>query len=277
MILLKQLLKRLDEIAPLAIAEEWDNVGLLVGDPDSEIHRVMTCLTITQATVSEAIAKRVDCIVVHHPIPFKPISQITTSTSTGRYLWQLASNEIAVYSPHTAWDNARFGINQKLAEFFQLEDIRPMVPLKSEIVNRISSLVPAEDLRLIGTGRIGTVTKDETISMIISGIHEMIHKPRIERNQSLITKVNRIAFVCGSGGSFANAAKKAGADLLITGEATYHQFLEASNLGLGLITFGHYPSEAGAMRVLSDMLCESFPELQVWRSHDETDAYCTEI
>ncbi len=277
MILLKQLLKRLDEIAPLAIAEEWDNVGLLLGDPESEIHKVMTCLTITQATVSEAIAKDVDCIVVHHPIPFKPVSQITTSTSTGRFLWQLASNKVAVYSPHTAWDNARFGINQKLAEFFQLENIRPMIPLKSEIVNRISSIVSEEDLRHLGTGRIGTVTKGDTVSVIISSIHAMIHNPIIERNQSLLTKVNRIAFVCGSGGSFANAAKKAGADLLVTGEATYHQFLEATNLGLGLVTFGHYQSEAGSMSLLSEMLGESFPELQIWRSHDERDAYCTEI
>jgi putative NIF3 family GTP cyclohydrolase 1 type 2 len=164
-----------------------------------------------------------------------------------------------------------------LAEFFQLEDIRPVIPLKSEIVDHLSSIVPPEDLRYLGTGRIGTFTKGDTVSMIVSGIHKMIDKPRIERNQSLLTKVNRIAFVCGSGGSFAGAAKKAGADLLVTGEATYHQFLEASNLGLGLITFGHYQSEAGSMSLLSEMLGESFPELRVWRSHDERDAYCTEI
>jgi putative NIF3 family GTP cyclohydrolase 1 type 2 len=71
---LQQLLNRLNDIAPLAIAEEWDNVGLLVGDPAEEIRKVMTCLTITAATVAEAIAQRADCIVVHHPIPFKPVS-----------------------------------------------------------------------------------------------------------------------------------------------------------------------------------------------------------
>ena len=277
MILLKQLLNRLNEIAPLALAEEWDNVGLLVGDPDGEVRKVMTCLTITAESVAEAIAKNVDCIVVHHPIPFKPVSQITTSTSTGKYLWQLASNKIAVYSPHTAWDNARLGINQQLADFFQLEDIQPMIPLSEATANRLSSVVSADDLKQLGTGRIGHSSMLDTVSMVVHGILEMIYKPRIERNQPLHFKIDRIAIVCGSGGSFAGAAKKAGADLLITGEATYHQFLEATSLGLGLVTFGHYASESHAMEVLAKMLRDSFPELQIWQSRDETDAYCNEI
>jgi dinuclear metal center YbgI/SA1388 family protein len=277
MILLQQLLHRLDEIAPLAIAEDWDNVGLLVGDPNAEIRKVMTCLTITAQTVSEAIAKQVDCIVVHHPIPFKPVSQITTSTSTGKYLWQLASAKIAVYSPHTAWDNAAGGINQQLAEFFSLEDIRPMIPLNQSTKQRLAGVVSPDELKQLGTGRIGTATTADSISTIVSSICEMIHKPQIQRNQSQQTKVQRIALVCGSGGSFAGAAKKAGADLLITGEATYHQFLEATSLGIGLLTFGHYQSESESLGVLAQMIGDSFPELSVWRSRDESDAYCDEI
>jgi len=277
MILLKQLLNRLNEIAPLALAEEWDNVGLLVGDAEGEVQKVMTCLTITAESIAEAIANNVDCIVVHHPIPFKPVSQITTSTSTGKYLWQLASNKIAVYSPHTAWDNARLGINQQLADRFQLEDIQPMIPLSEATANRLSAIVSAIDLKRIGTGRIGTATKLDTVSMVVRGIGQLIHDPHIECNQPRLSKVNRIAIVCGSGGSFASSAKKAGADLLITGEATYHQFLEATSLGLGLLSFGHYSSESHAMEVLATMLHESFPELNIWRSRDETDAYCREI
>jgi putative NIF3 family GTP cyclohydrolase 1 type 2 len=168
------------------------------------------------------------------------------------------------------------GINQQLANALQLEDVSPMISLSDSTARRLSSIFSAEELKQLGTGRIGTASKQESISMVINAINAMIPNPRIERNLPLHSKVNRIALVCGSGGSFAGAAKRAGADLLITGEATYHQFLEATSIGLGMLTFGHYSSESHAMEVLAKMLSKSFPELEVWRSRDETDAYCSE-
>jgi len=277
MIRLQQILDRLDELAPLAIAEDWDNVGLLVGDPCCEIKSVMTCLTITAETVEEAITNEVNCVVVHHPLPFKPISQITPSTSTGKYLWQLASAKVAVYSPHTAWDNAFGGINQQLANLLALEDVQPMIPLNEKQRRFFSMNNESKSQLQLGTGRKGIATNVDTIDALVSQIRASINEPHFQCNRSVETKVSRIGIVCGSGGSFVGSAMKAGVDLLVTGEATYHQFLEATSLGIGLLTIGHYQSESFAMDRLAELLLECFSSLNIWRSRSEQDAYCGEI
>src|SRR6188768_257827 len=111
-----QIVRRLEEIAPLAAAEDWDNVGLLAGDRAQRVERLMTCLTLTPATAAEAIAARAQLVVVHHPLPFRPLTTVTTDSITGRLLWQLIGAGVSIYSAHTAFDSAALGINQQWAE-----------------------------------------------------------------------------------------------------------------------------------------------------------------
>jgi putative NIF3 family GTP cyclohydrolase 1 type 2 len=105
----------LESFAPPALAEDWDNVGLLVGSPDWPAKRILTCLTITPTTVAEAIKQRAELIVAHHPLPFHSLKTITTATTTGQLLLQLIEARIGVYSPHTAFDSAQTGNKQHLA------------------------------------------------------------------------------------------------------------------------------------------------------------------
>ena len=111
MIKLHQICDFLNEIAPTRLAEEWDNVGLLVGDRELEIQRVMTCLTITPESAEEAIEKNVGLVVSHHPLPFRPLKKITTDQTATRLLWNLIRNNICIYSTHTGFDSAKSGIN----------------------------------------------------------------------------------------------------------------------------------------------------------------------
>ena len=97
-----QVCERLETIAPTRLAEEWDNVGLLVGDPEQTARKLMTCLTVTPATAEEAIRESVDLIVTHHPFPFHAVKRMTVETTVGRLLWNLARHQISIYSPHTA-------------------------------------------------------------------------------------------------------------------------------------------------------------------------------
>jgi dinuclear metal center YbgI/SA1388 family protein len=105
----------LDKFAPPALAESWDNVGLLVGRSEQPVERVMTCLTITPESAAEAVTNQANLIVSHHPLPFRPLKRLTGETSEGRLLLDLIAAGIAVYSPHTAFDSAEEGINQRLA------------------------------------------------------------------------------------------------------------------------------------------------------------------
>src|SRR5262245_18668059 len=123
---LQDLIAHLRSVAPLDLAAEWDNVGLLLGDESAEVQRVLTCLTVTPEVVAEAVQHRADLLLTHHPILFRPAKQITAGTNEGRMLLALARAGVAVYSAHTAFDNCPGGINDLIAGRLQLTEIVPL-------------------------------------------------------------------------------------------------------------------------------------------------------
>jgi dinuclear metal center YbgI/SA1388 family protein len=139
----------LDRFAPPALAAEWDNVGLLFGDAAAAVTRVMTCLTVTPAVVAEAIDERVELIVSHHPILFRSVKRLSTASAEGRLLWPLARAGVAVYSPHTAFDNTVGGINDSLARRLGLTHVCPLRPRDGERRCKVVVFVPDADLRKV--------------------------------------------------------------------------------------------------------------------------------
>ena len=254
----------LSQIAPLRLAEEWDNVGLLLGDRKREVARVMTCLTITPDLVDEAIDSKVGLIVSHHPLPFKPVAKITTDQLPTAMLLRLASNDIAVYSAHTAFDSSASGINQQWAEMIGLTSIEPLIPL--EPGNR--------DLRE-GSGRLGRLSLSKCASEIISEAARAVGMPNPRIVHGATTEVTRVAIACGSGGSFLSAAKRTGCELLLTGEATFHTCLEARSMGITLGLLGHFASERFAMERLAERLAEEVDGIEAWASKNECDPIAT--
>jgi dinuclear metal center YbgI/SA1388 family protein len=246
----------LEEFAPAALAEEWDNVGLLVGRHDQPVARVMTCLTITPASAAEAIAERADLVVSHHPLPFRPLKRLTGETSEGRLLLDLIAARIAVFSPHTAFDSAREGINHRLAQGLKLGEIAPLVP----------GLEPGQ-----GSGRAGTLDKAITLAELAKRVKQLLSIDNIQAVGALDEKIRRVAVACGSAGEFAAPAKATGCEALVTGEVRFHTCLEAESLGLGLVLAGHFASERFAVEQLADVLAQRFAALQVWASKREKD------
>ncbi len=152
----------LEQFAPPDLAADWDNVGLLLGDRAASVDRVMTCLTVTPAVAAEAVADGVQLIVTHHPILFRPIQRLTTGTAEGRMLLDLVRAGVAVYSPHTAFDNTPGGINALLADKLALTEVRPLRPGTGPRQCKVVVFVPEADLARVsdalfnaGAGRIG--------------------------------------------------------------------------------------------------------------------------
>ena len=141
----------LAELAPLSLAEDWDNVGLLLGDRTHRAERVLTCLTLTPDVADEAVASKSDLIVTHHPILFKPVKKISGDTADGSMLLKLIQHRIAVYSPHTAWDNSRYGINQQLADRLKLQNVASLRPRPAVEQFKVVTFVPQSHLDAVQT------------------------------------------------------------------------------------------------------------------------------
>jgi dinuclear metal center YbgI/SA1388 family protein len=248
----------LEEFAPSTLAAEWDNVGLLVGDASRPLQRVMTCLTITPATVEEAIRNGAELIVVHHPLPFQSLKRITADTYSGRLLLRLMSASIAIYSPHTAFDSAADGINQHLALMLRLIEPQP--------------LIPAHNNALVGgVGRFGRLVHPLPFEQFAKHVKIALNAPLLQLVGTQDRLVSSVAVACGSAGSLLKEALQQGCDAFVTGETNLHTCYEAEASNLGLILAGHFATERFHLDYLASVLQGQFPNLQAWSSREERD------
>ena len=254
---INQLTTFLESFAPLRLAEDWDNVGLLVGDRKAAADRVMTCLTVTPSSAAEAIRRNANIIVTHHPLPFKPLKRITTDNVPGQLLYDLIRGNVAIYSPHTAFDSAAAGINQQLAESLGLTNIKPLVASEQETDP--------------GSGRYGALPKSTTVQDVADNLKSTLKIENVKCVGDPSKGVSKGAVACGSAGSFLGAAKRHGCDLFVTGETTFHTCLEAEALGVAMLLVGHYASERFACEKLAEIIQAEFGDAEVWASEDESD------
>jgi dinuclear metal center YbgI/SA1388 family protein len=245
----------LEQFAPPRLAEEWDNVGLLLGDRRREAARVMTCLTVSPAVAAEAIEHRAELIVAHHPLPFNAVRRITADTVVGRLLMDLLAARAAVYSPHTAFDSAAEGINQRLAEGLGLNEIIPLSPHPEGQ----------------GTGRRGRLARPIALGELAGRLKQFLGIERLQLVGGIDQRIGSVAVGCGAAGELLEAARTAGCDAMVLGEARFHTCLEAESLGIGLLLPGHYASERFAVECLADVLARRFPDVEVWASRAERD------
>lgn len=260
---LESVLGFLEKTFPPELAEDWDNIGLLIGDPKRRVEKIMTCLTITPETVEEAVEEGADIIITHHPFPFRALKRITSENSNGRMILNLIESSVAVYSPHTAHDNANCGINQQLAERLELLHVEPLMETR---------------------GRLGTLPAPVPLVQLVKSVKDFLEIPWIQYVDSRTarsekrereTHVRKIAIGCGAAGEFLPFAAEKGADAMLIGEARFHTSLEAQSLGISLILPGHYASERFALDRLADRLKAEFPGIRSWASQKETDPITT--
>ncbi len=135
----------LDRFAPPRLAADWDNTGLLLGDTTRRADRVLTCLTVTPEVVAEAVDDGAHMIVTHHPILFRGAKKLSSLTTEGRLLGPLMASGIAVYSPHTSFDNCPGGINDTLATRFGLIGVKPLRPKDGVRHFKLAVFVPEAD------------------------------------------------------------------------------------------------------------------------------------
>lgn len=250
------LLDELEQQIPLGLAEPWDNVGLLWGDADVQATGVMTCLTLTDDVAREAIREGANLIISHHPILFKAVKRITAATDEGRMLLDLARYQVCVYSPHSAFDSAREGINQRIAAALGIATTQPLRPQPG-----------SSD----GAGRWGELSTPQTLRTLLERLQSICPGDRFQYVGDLDRECRVVGIACGSAGEFLADASARGCDLFVTGETRFHTCLEARALGVAMVQVGHFASERPSVESLAAELAVKWSPRPVWASRVETD------
>jgi dinuclear metal center YbgI/SA1388 family protein len=253
--ILRDLLSILDAVAPLRWAEPWDNVGLLTGEPDADIRRVLLTIDLTHAVADEAIRERCALVVAYHPVLFDAVKRVRHDS----VLYRVIRAGLAVYSPHTALDVAPGGTNDLLADALGLTGRAPL---------RLT--VPAEGQ---GIGRIGTLPPNQTRGALVAQVKRALGLGALLVAGPLEGDVRRAAVCAGAGRGLLTDALAAGVDVYLTGELPHHDALAAAAAGVTVVCALHSNSERATLGRLKTRLEADAPALEVRVSESDRDPF----
>lgn len=249
----------LNTIAPPAMAESWDNVGLLSGRKGKNVNKLLVALDPFRGVIQEAVSEQADLIVTHHPLIFgDALMAVNEDTETGRNLLMLIEHGIAAINAHTNLDQAPGGVNDALAEKLGLDCVSIIDPQGLD-----------EQGREWGLLRTGTV-KEQTLGCFLSSVKEALGCKGL-RYVDGGSPVHRVAVGGGSCAGAIYEVASTGCDTFVTADVKYNQFWEARDLGLNLIDAGHFYTENPVTEVLARKLQEKFPEVTVMISRTHRD------
>lgn len=225
-----ELISLVDELAPFALAEDWDNVGLLVGRADAEVTSVMVALDARPAVIAAAEAG-CDAVLTHHPVIFPSVTSVSDRTTVGLILLEAARHGIAIVAAHTNLDSAVGGLNDRLAAAIGMREPRP--------------LDAHPELPGAGLGRVGSVDP-VTVGGLAASLGATLGTGTLAFTGDADRPVRTVACCTGSGGGFIDAARAAGADAYVTGDLRYHDADRADRLAL--VCAPHHACEDWALR-----------------------------
>lgn len=253
-LLLENLLAVLDQIASFSLAESWDNVGLIVGDPQQEVSGILVALDPTEDVLDEAISLASNIIITHHPLIFKPISSIRTDQPLGRFLEKALRNNIGVVGCHTNLDAAVGGVSDILAVKMGLVGLRPLSLSKNHSYKNESVV----EQNGAGFGRIGYFSPPLSTQQFIACMLDTLAVEAIQLVGILPAEISVAAVCGGSGAEFAETAFKMGAQVYITSEIKLSVARWVEMSGFCMVDGGHFATEKLVVPMLTTALQEAF-------------------
>ncbi len=246
-----KLYEKIEEILPKSLCCVWDNDGLSVlPDKSHESKKVLIALDITMNVLKYAKENGFDTVVAHHPLIFKPLSNLTGGDAVSeRALYAIREN-IALMSFHTRLDASEYGINMFTAKQMDFSDIAPFI-FEGEAI-----------------GYVGTYSDPVPFDCVLKKVKEITNCPCPMYSAPNKT-VKKAVIVCGSFSEGAEGALSVGADLFISGEIKHHAMIDAYDAGIGSIAAGHYYSEIIAVECLTEILKNFDVEISVYPHEGE--------
>lgn len=244
---LYELIQGLDAICPFSLQEDFDNSGLQVGDEKKEVQRIFLAFDFTEAVLEEALAKKADVIITHHPFLFYGIKTIDRQSWQGKMIFRLIQENVALVALHTNLDKIDFGVNIQLGKDLGLQDLKVLFPEESGM----------------GLGAIGKVAAPLPFADFVTGVKENLRRPSLKFAGNPWEQIETVAVLGGAGAEFIEAAKEKGADVYVSSDFKYHDAQKARNIGINIIDAGHFGTEVGVVRALAERLKKEFPKIEV--------------
>lgn len=232
----KEIVAILDALSPGKYACDWDNVGLLVGRKEKEVHKIMIALDASREIVEYAVKEQVDMLITHHPMIFSAIKQVSSGQLTGEKVLNLAEHGICYYAMHTNFD-AVGGMAELAAgkKYLDLSDTSPIDQTAGEC-----------EKDGVGMGRYGKLPKSMTAEEVAEYVKERFGISFVILYQAADQKgktFDRLAVMPGSGKSEMKQIVANGYELFLTGDYGHHEGLDAMDMGLTVIDATHYGLE----------------------------------
>ena len=243
----------IEEFAPLKLQADYDNSGLIVGRMDDEVHAALLAVDVTEEVLDEAEREGCDIIITHHPIIFSPIKRLNSANYVERCVERAIRSGIALYACHTNLDSTPGGTSWQVGYMIGLESMRVLEPSKHD--------------PNVGYGVVGVLPRAENALALLQRIKRIFNVGAIRYSDipSEEMMVRRVAICTGAGRSNINDALAAEADLYVTADLRYNDFMCGENRMI-LADIGHFESEFCAIRILYDVLSKKMCNFAVRKS-----------
>ena len=241
----KDIVKVIEDFAPLSVQEGWDNCGLCVGSPEDEVSSVLLALDCTPELVDEAVSCGADMIVTHHPLIFSGLKRITPDDLVGAAVIKAVKAGISIYAAHTSADKVLEGVSGAMAARLGLVNVK----------------VLADESEGVGLGAVGDLLQPVTSQQAIELVKERFGLKCLKTSKPIDGLITRVAMCGGSGASLIGEAQKSGAQLYISGDISYHNYFTRE--GFMIMDVGHYESEIEIVDILFSLIKKNFPTFAV--------------
>mgnify|MGYP001378053277 CR=1 FL=1 len=245
---------------PRSIAEDFDNVGLIVGNPESLVKNILVTLDATNDVIDEAVKKNCNLIISYHPIIFNGLKKITSDSGyVQKSIINAVKNNISIYAIHTSLDNHPEGITYFLAKKIGLRNLSILIPKTNNL----------EEMKT-GMGIIGKLYEPKDVDSFFDLLKDKLNLKYIRHSKKINKTISKVSVVVGSGSFAIKNSLDSKVDAFITSDLKYHNFFEVDNKAI-LVDIGHYESENHIKLIIKEFLNKKIPNLTLLLSENNVN------